>query len=117
MHNVVVYQLIQTCLPYSEGAGLVGPNGHGTNAGGGRPPVAGFHGQDCTPDTGDYPDKCPLNKKKVPPHPINKPVHGKIECLHNFDCCTCRQFACYPDCTDINCNGDSSCFGVKKYND
>lgn len=67
----------------------------------------GAYGQDCTPQSGDYPDKCP----KV--GMLKESTHGKIECIHNFDCCLCGEMICGPDCTDIICNGDSGCFGVK----
>ena len=67
----------------------------------------GAYGQDCTPQSGDYPDKCPtMGMQKFS-------NDGKIECLHNFDCCLCGEIICDPDCTEISCNGDSGCFGVK----
>ena len=67
----------------------------------------GAYGQDCTAQSGDFPDKCPtVGMKKFS-------VDGKIECFHNFDCCLCGEIVCGPDCTEFVCNGDSSCFGVK----
>eukprot|EP01083_Nonionella_stella_P088443 246490_1 len=71
------------------------------------PPIAGLYGQDCTPASGDFPDKCP----KV--GDVLTSTNGKIECMHNHDCCICGQMICSPNCKQVNCNGDSSCFGVK----
>lgn len=73
-----------------------------------EPSVFGVHGQDCTPDSGDFPDKCP-----TPGDLLKSNVDGIIGCTHNFDCCTCGTMHCGPDCGSIDCNGDSSCYGVK----
>jgi len=73
----------------------------------------GLYGQDCTPQSGDYPDKCPQTRTG---DYVSK-ISNIIECQHNFDCCLCREMVCgtpaLPDCGGIICNGDSSCFGVK----
>lgn len=73
----------------------------------------GAYGQDCTPQSGDYPDKCP----KVGMTKTSN-VDGDIVCAHNFDCCLCGEMVCGTDpikdpCGSIICNGDSGCFGVK----
>lgn len=66
----------------------------------------GVFGQDCTPGSGDYPDKCPILGQT-----LSDPL-GEIGCQHNFDCCMCGKIECL-DCVGLICNGDSSCFGVK----
>eukprot|EP00484_Ammonia_sp_Unknown_P022948 CAMPEP_0197035016 /NCGR_PEP_ID=MMETSP1384-20130603/12919_1 /TAXON_ID=29189 /ORGANISM="Ammonia sp." /LENGTH=513 /DNA_ID=CAMNT_0042465007 /DNA_START=18 /DNA_END=1559 /DNA_ORIENTATION=+ len=43
---------------------------------------------------------------------------GKIECGENFGCCLCQSIICgKPDgsqtCDELNCNGDSGCYGVR----
>eukprot|EP00485_Elphidium_margaritaceum_P000213 CAMPEP_0202696080 /NCGR_PEP_ID=MMETSP1385-20130828/9446_1 /ASSEMBLY_ACC=CAM_ASM_000861 /TAXON_ID=933848 /ORGANISM="Elphidium margaritaceum" /LENGTH=505 /DNA_ID=CAMNT_0049352185 /DNA_START=28 /DNA_END=1545 /DNA_ORIENTATION=+ len=43
---------------------------------------------------------------------------GKIECGGNFDCCLCQSMICGSSdgsktCDELNCNGDSGCFGVR----
>ena len=71
----------------------------------------GWFGQDCTASQGDCPQGCPIIGQDL----ISN--SGKIECIHNFDCCTCGKMQCgtrlSPDCTDLICNGDSGCFGVR----
>ena len=67
----------------------------------------GYFGQDCTPAPGDHPEACPTVGQQL------LSISAKIECIHNFDCCTCGQILCAPDCTDLICNGDSSCYGVR----
>lgn len=68
----------------------------------------GAYGQDCTPSSGDYPDKCPtVGMTKL------SDAGGDIGCSHNFDCCLCGEMICGPNCNSIICNGDSACFGVK----
>jgi len=77
-----------------------------------RPPIAGFYGQDCTPASGDFPDKCPRGQTGK----LLRSIEGKIECIHNHDCCLCGRIQCAPNCAGVVCNGDSSCFGVKDIN-
>jgi len=72
-----------------------------------RAQVIGAFGQDCTPSSGDYPEACPTIGQDL----LSR--SGKIECIHNFDCCTCGAMICGPDCSDLVCNGDSGCYGVK----
>ena len=72
-----------------------------------RPPIMGHFGQDCTPAPGDFPEACPTVGQTL------FSTNGKIECIHNFDCCTCGIMHCAPDCNDLVCNGDSSCYGVR----
>jgi len=72
------------------------------------PRVFGINGQDCTPDTGDFPAMCPDVGMSIS-------VAEKIECIHNFDCCTCGTMYCGPDCSQLMCNGDSSCHGVQGF--
>jgi len=71
-----------------------------------RPPIEGAYGQDCTPASGDFPEQCTFAGEQA------TLIHGKIECIHNHDCCLCGKMVC-TQCTQLNCNGDSSCYGVK----
>jgi len=71
--------------------------------------VTGFFGQDCTPSQGDFPQACPTIGQEI----RNSNALKKIECKHNFDCCTCGKMICGPDCLELVCNGDSGCYGVR----
>lgn len=98
------------------------PGGKGAGGGGGGGAVAtpfwcppgsaykggprmGPYGQDCTPSQGDCPSQCGVIGEALK-------GTGKIECTHNFDCCTCGIMEC-RDCYELNCNGDQSCLGAK----
>eukprot|EP00484_Ammonia_sp_Unknown_P000474 CAMPEP_0197023356 /NCGR_PEP_ID=MMETSP1384-20130603/4057_1 /TAXON_ID=29189 /ORGANISM="Ammonia sp." /LENGTH=520 /DNA_ID=CAMNT_0042451553 /DNA_START=24 /DNA_END=1586 /DNA_ORIENTATION=+ len=72
------------------------------------PFVIGPYGQDCTPDTGDFPDACPTVG-----YIARSSVDGEIACKHNFDCCTCGKMICAPDCVGVIANGDSGAYGAK----
>ena len=71
--------------------------------------IIGYYGQDCTPGQGDYPQACPTVGEEIRSSNALK----KIECTHNFDCCTCGRMICGPDCQELVCNGDSGCYGVR----
>lgn len=91
---------------YREAGAPTAPTRRGATAEPTRPPISGPYGQDCTPASGDFPDKCQT------PGQILGDTLGQIVCAHNHDCCLCGQMIC-TDCKALICNGDSSCFGVK----
>ena len=68
-------------------------------------PRLGPYNQDCTPSQGDCPSQCGVIGEAYK-------GTGKLECTHNYDCCTCGIMEC-RDCFELNCNGDQSCFGAK----
>ena len=63
--------------------------------------VIGWWDQDCTPAQGDFPEACPIIGQQL----TSSNALKKIECTHNFDCCTCGKMICGPDCIELVCNG------------
>eukprot|EP01084_Bolivina_argentea_P267397 453886_1 len=76
--------------------------------------LIGTYGQSCSYGIDDTPFATP-NGCDSAGETISE--NRAMECPENFDCCMCGTMICgNPDtggCDELNCNGDSGCFGVQ----
>eukprot|EP01083_Nonionella_stella_P049986 133093_1 len=70
-------------------------------------PIIGSAGQDCTPDDDDVPELCYEKWQWVTERKV-------LECSENFDCCLCGALRCTPKCDAFKANGDSAAYYVPK---